>query len=63
MFWGKISAKFGQIWTKVIKIWAYLIRFGQNQNLVSPKHEISYGKERALIKGIPFETRVGAPKA
>jgi len=27
----------GKIWTKVIKIWANLIRFGQNQNLASPK--------------------------
>jgi len=31
------GAKFGQIWAKVIKIWANLIRFGQNQNLASPK--------------------------
>jgi len=28
---------FGKIWVKVIKIWANLIRFGQNQNLASPK--------------------------
>jgi len=30
-------AKFGQIWAKVIKIWANLIRFGQNRNHASPK--------------------------
>jgi len=29
------GAKFEQIWTKVIKIWTNLTRFGQNQNLAS----------------------------
>jgi len=28
----------GEIWAKVIKIWTYLIRFGQNQNFSSPKN-------------------------
>jgi len=27
-----------QIWAKMIKIWANLIRFGQNQNLTCQKH-------------------------
>jgi len=26
----------GKIWAKVIKTWANLIKFGQNQNLTSP---------------------------
>jgi len=37
---GKIwvnLANLGKIWETVIKIWAILIRFGQNQNLASPK--------------------------
>jgi len=33
----EILAKFEQIWAKVIKIWTNLFRFGQNQNLASPK--------------------------
>jgi len=39
-FLSQIWAKFGnlgEIWAKVIKIWANLIRFGQNENLASPK--------------------------
>jgi len=31
---GKIKMKFGQ---NCVKIWAKVIRFGQNQNLASPK--------------------------
>jgi len=34
-----------EIWAKVIKIVANLIRFGQNRNLASQKHQISYGYE------------------
>jgi len=34
--------KFRQIWAKENKIWANLIRFGQNQNLSFPKYHISY---------------------
>jgi len=30
-------SKIWQIWTKGIEIWTNLIRFGQNQNLASPK--------------------------
>jgi len=29
--------RFGQIWLDLGKIWAKVIRFGQNQNLSSPK--------------------------
>jgi len=39
--WTKFGRKeltnLGKIWEKVIKIWANLIGFGQNQNLASPK--------------------------
>jgi len=36
---SKIETKYGQKWLDL----AILIRFGQNQNLASPKHSISYG--------------------
>jgi len=36
-------AKFVQILVKVIKSLANLIRYGQNQNLASLKHSISFG--------------------
>jgi len=39
---GKIKAKFGK---NLGEIWTSLIKFGQNQNLASPKHSISYGNE------------------
>jgi len=35
-FW-LIGSNLGKIWSKVIKICTNLIRFGQNQNLASPK--------------------------
>jgi len=36
-FLGQNLGKFRQIWAKVIKIWANLNRFEQNQNLAFPK--------------------------
>jgi len=36
-FFGQNLGTFRQIRAKVIKIWVNLIRFGQNQNLASPK--------------------------
>jgi len=42
VFWGSkydnIGQNLGEICAKVIKIWTNLIRFGQNQNLLSQKH-------------------------
>jgi len=35
--WAKFEQNLCEILAKVIKIWAILIRFGQNQNLSSPK--------------------------
>jgi len=35
-FWPSL-ANLDDIWAKAIKIWTNLIRFGQNQNLASPK--------------------------
>jgi len=34
---GAKLIRFGEIWAKVIKIWANLVRFGQNQHLASLK--------------------------
>jgi len=33
----RFDQNLSEIWAKVIKIWANLIRFGQNQNLASSK--------------------------
>jgi len=34
---GEIWKNLGKIWSNLSKIWTNLIRFGQNQNLASPK--------------------------
>jgi len=34
---GQIWLDLGDIWANLSKIWANLFRFGQNQNLASPK--------------------------
>jgi len=34
---SKIWANLSKIWAKVMKLWENLIRFGQSQNLASPK--------------------------
>jgi len=39
---GQHLANLGEVWTKVIKNWANLIRFGKNQNLALLKLYMSY---------------------